>query len=135
MGVKMGGGDGMPNEEGVMTKEFRSPNDEEGEVEVVYVHMYISLDCTMSARMIKNKIDTLPLLPGDTLRGICELEDDSLRICFCTVPGGERPTAFETEPGANLCLGVLKRHQVDRTEAWTDVRLVNEAGESVEGGP
>lgn len=72
-------------------------------------------------------------LPTETFRGIYELEEDTLRICYCTKAGGERPTEFRCEAGSDRCLMVMRRHDVDRVEPWVDVRVVDAAGNAVEG--
>jgi uncharacterized protein (TIGR03067 family) len=43
---------------------------------------------------------------GKTVKGIVELQDDTLKICFAE-PGGETPTSFKTKD--QQCCKVLKR--------------------------
>jgi uncharacterized protein (TIGR03067 family) len=43
--------------------------------------------------------------------GIYELADDTLKVCFALPGAVERPKAFETKPGSNIGLIVLKRQK------------------------
>ncbi len=45
---------------------------------------------------------------GKVYKGIYELDGDTYKVCMA-VPGKDRPTAFETKPGSNCVLEVLKR--------------------------
>lgn len=45
---------------------------------------------------------------GKTLLGIVKVEGDVMTICFAE-PGKERPTKFESTPGAGLVLAVCKK--------------------------
>jgi uncharacterized protein (TIGR03067 family) len=45
---------------------------------------------------------------GKTARGIYELKDDTLRICYAQ-PGRDRPTEFASKPGSGNTLAFYKR--------------------------
>jgi uncharacterized protein (TIGR03067 family) len=46
---------------------------------------------------------------GRPLLGIYQLEGDTLRICWSSTPGGQRPDAFATKVDSGRRLAVLKR--------------------------
>jgi uncharacterized protein (TIGR03067 family) len=48
---------------------------------------------------------------GQTFHGIYVLDGGTLKLGRCTNPGGERPTAFVTQPGSERLLVVWKRVQ------------------------
>ena len=47
---------------------------------------------------------------GKTIRGICELNGDTCKVCI-GIDDQHRPTAFGSQPGSGLVLEVLKREQ------------------------
>ena len=47
------------------------------------------------------------LLPDEPIKGIYEIDGDSLKICFAIE--GERPKKFESAEGSTTMLIVLKR--------------------------
>jgi uncharacterized protein (TIGR03067 family) len=47
---------------------------------------------------------------GKTLRGIYQLDRDSLKLCIGD-PGGERPLEFKSQPGSKRTLFILKREK------------------------
>jgi uncharacterized protein (TIGR03067 family) len=47
--------------------------------------------------------------PKDVVPGIYELNGDQLKICFVRDPKGKRPAKFESAPGSQVLVWVLKR--------------------------
>ncbi len=55
------------------------------------------------------EIEVTPDDNGRTLKGIYQIEKDTLKICVCGNPDGERPTEFATKEGEPNVLITLKR--------------------------
>jgi uncharacterized protein (TIGR03067 family) len=66
-----------------------------------------NLDATKTPKQI-DMIGTEGQLRGKVAQGIYALEGDVLTICY-TMPGGARPTAFESKPGSGSTLVIWKR--------------------------
>jgi uncharacterized protein (TIGR03067 family) len=66
---------------------------------------------TLDSTKQPKAIDLALLLndPPSIHPGIYELDGDNLKICFTLDKGGERPAKFETKPGSDEVLWVLKR--------------------------
>ena len=74
--------------------------------EVLFDSTY-SVDRTKNPNQI-NMVGTEGALRGKEAYGIYSLEGDTLRICY-TMPGEQRPQAFESTPGSKAFLVVWKR--------------------------
>lgn len=74
--------------------------------EVLFDSTY-SVDRTKNPNQI-NMVGTEGALRGKEAKGIYSLEGDTLRICY-TMPGEQRPQAFESTPGSKAFLVVWKR--------------------------
>ena len=86
-----------------MTKD-RYKTDKDGEV--LFDSSY-TLDTAKTPKQI-NIVGTEGDLKGKEAQGIYSLEGDTLKICY-TMPGGKRPTAFESAAGSEAYLMVWKR--------------------------
>src|SRR5690348_4958807 len=65
------------------------------------------LDANKTPKQI-DIVGTEGQLRGKVAQGICRLDGDSLTICY-TMPGGARPTAFESESGSGATVATWKR--------------------------
>ena len=66
-----------------------------------------TIDITQQPKWI-DIIGTEGEAKGKAARGIYALENGKLRICY-TMPGGKRPTAFESAPDSGASLAVWQR--------------------------
>jgi uncharacterized protein (TIGR03067 family) len=70
----------------------------------------IKLDATKNPREIDAMTAATPTRKGGLIRGIYEVSDDTLRLCF-GAPGKERPREFKSEPGSGHTLTTWAREK------------------------
>jgi uncharacterized protein (TIGR03067 family) len=74
--------------------------------EVLFDSRY-TIDASREPKQM-NMIGTEGENKGKAAQGIYSLDGDTLKICY-TMPGKDRPTAFESKPGSGATLVIWKR--------------------------
>jgi len=98
------GGKEMPDQKGQTTITFLGKGKLRVKVKDQTSEGTYKLDPSRSPKWVEMSKD------GDTFLGIYELKGDTLRLCFATGAGKERPTRFESRTdGPATTFAVLKR--------------------------